>query len=326
MGATDTRKKKNKRGGTRKLFKDIQPIQHYSYFVKNSEILQEIFKRYPRLFTSYSFYKGGGFKGINRLMRENQIDINLDEEESSLATSDENIYRLHKQSLSKFKKDRTNHFALVYSKLIEYITHILNLRELFRLYKPHRKLEDCILYRGTIDTSLIPAIKKERVLLQRQNTIEIPYFQSCTKSYQKAISFQECGVYGPCCLYVLYISKDVLYLPLFWTVNARPTPAGSLSYQPLSEGYDDSEFEILIEPYVKYKLRKTYKKEFDISKIKVCPYDITDKLELQVFEIDVLPPDTNAYDRIMSLYKNIKKGYNAMKNHIREKSVTDIII
>jgi hypothetical protein len=125
---------------------------------------------------------------------------------------------------------------------------------------------------------------------------------------------------------VLYISKDILYLPLFWTVNATPTPAGSLSYQPLSEGYDDSEFEILIEPYVKYKLRKTYKKEFDISKIKVCPYDITDKLELQVFEIDVLPPDTNAYDRIMSLYKNIKKGYNAMKNHIREKSVTDIII
>jgi hypothetical protein len=324
---TDTRKKKSKRRGTHKLFKNIQPIKHYSYFVKNSEILQEIFKRYPRLFTSYSFYKGSGFKGINHLMRENQIDINLDKEtDSSLATSDDKIYRLYKQSISKFKKNRTNHFALVYSKLIEYITHILNFRELFTLYKPYRNLEDCILYRGTIDTSLIPVMKKEGVLLQRSNTIEIPYFQSCTKSYQTAISFQECGMYGPCCLYVLYISKDVLYLPVFWTVNATPTPVGSISYQQLSEAYNNSEFEILIEPYVKYKLRKTYKKDFDISKIKVCPYDIADKIQLQVFEIDVLPPDSNAYERIMELYSKLKKGYNEMKSHVREKSLTDIIL
>ena len=258
---TDTRKKKSKLGSTRKLFKDIRPNQHYSYFIKNTDILQKIFKQRPNLFTSYSFYKGSGFNGINHLMRENQIDINLDNElNDTIPSSDSKINELYNESLTIFKKNHANHFHGVYCKILESLTHIFNFRELFRLYKPHRSLEDSIVYRGIIDTTSIPTMKKERVLLQRRNTIEIPYFQSCSRSYQTAIRFQECGIYGPCCLYILYISKDVLYLPLFWTVDATWSPEGSLSYQKLSEGYDHSEFEILIEPYVNYKLRKTYKK------------------------------------------------------------------
>jgi len=321
-----TRKLNKKRSSTRKLFKNIKPIQHHSYFVKKTNVLQKIFKQHPKLFTSYSFYKGSGFKGINNFMRKNQIDINLDDElNDTIPSSDSKINKLYNESLTIFKKNHTNHFHGVYCKILQNLTHIFNFRELFRLYKPYRSSEDYILYRGTIDTTSIPSMEKERVLLQRRNTIEIPYFQSCTRSYQTAISFQECGIYGPCCLYVLYISKDVLYLPLFWTVDATWMPGASLSYQKLSEGYDHSEFEILIEPYVNYKLRKTYKKEFDMSKIKVCPYDISNKLEIQVFEIDVLPPHRNAYEKITELYKTVKKGYTATKNHIQEKSFTDII-
>ena len=323
---SSTRKLNNKQRSTRKLFKNIRPNQHHSYFIKNTDILQKIFKQRPNLFTSYSFYKGSGFSGINHLMRENQIDINLDNElNDTIPSSDSKINKLYNESLIMFKKNHTNHFHGVYCKILESLTHIFNFRELFRLYKRHRSLEDSIVYRGIIDTTSIPTMKKERVLLQRRNTIEIPYFQSCSRSYQTAIRFQECGMYGPCCLYILYISRDVLYLPLFWTVDASWSPEGSLSYQKLSEGYDHSEFEILIEPYVNYKLRKTYKKEFNISEIKVCPYDISDKIEIQVFEIDVLPPHRNAYERITELYKTVKKGYNVMKNHIQEKSIRDII-
>jgi hypothetical protein len=323
----DTRKKKSKRRFTRKLFKDIKPIQHYSSFIKNTDILQKIFKRYPKLFTSYSFYKGIGFKGVNYLMRENQIDMNLDDQlNDTIPSSDSKVNKLYNESLTIFKKNHSNHFYGVYCKILESLTHIFNFRELFRLYKPYRSSENSVVYRGIIDTQSISTMKKERVLLQRRNTIEIPYFQSCTRSYQTAISFQECGIYGPCCLYILYLSKDVLYLPLFWTVDATWSPEGSLSYQKLSEGYNHSEFEILIEPYVNYKLRKTYKKEFNISELKVCPYDVSDKIELQVFEIDVLPPHRNAYERITELYKTVKKGYTAMKSHIQEKSIIDIIV
>ena len=321
----NTRKKKkiNKRN-TRK-FKNVKPQEHYTYFMKMTPILENIFEKNSLLFWSYSNYKKNGYKEINYFLRKNKIEIpRIEDINDEIPTSNIKIQNLYKKSYSKFIHDK-DHYHGMYCKLLDILTNIYNLRSLLRDFIPYK--QSFVVYRGIIDSNDVMQGEKERIMLLRNKSdgFSIPYFQSCSKSYQTALGFQQCGVYGPCCLYVLHVSKDVKYIPFFFTINSEIKWTPSMTDHKLSELYNYSEFEIVLEPFVIYKMRKTYKKVFNMADIKVCPYDLNKSIEIQVFEINVLPPKPGSYLRIDKIYKDVKKGYTTIKNHIELNTQTNIL-
>jgi len=291
-----TKKNNVKRRRTRK-FKNITPANMYHNFQRDVPILNTIFKKYPSLFNAMSFYKGNGYRDINGFLKKNEIKFNNHEDiPKDIFIKKPNVHKIYETCLNNSNKH--------YCKLLCTIEYIQNLFTLFDKYIPHQIHPLPRLYRG-ITQSFHKSIN-EPDLLQTNNPISIPYFQSCTKSYQMALGFQGCSMFGPCCMYILHVSPDVHYIPMYWWNNNK-----------LSETYNYSEYEILLEPFVEYKLRKMYKKEFSASEMKHCKYDNTPStFQIDVYEIDVLPPPKGSRDTFYSFYKKIMKQPSTIDKYI----------
>jgi hypothetical protein len=216
------------------------------------------------------------------LLHNNELLVKPDEEIPTIIPTHRALIRKVYAALSDE--------APVYRKLLYTANAIHNLFLLFELYKPHRVHPLPVLYRGT------------DVPVSQGKKVSIPMFQSCSKSYDIAISFQGCSVTrGPCCLYVLHVDPKVQYIPFYWSDDA------------IFESYASSEHEIVLEPFVEYKLRKMYKQEFSLSELKHCYYDDTPStVVLDVYEVDVFPPPEGARSTFQSFFARLLKGRAAM--------------
>jgi len=272
-----TKTKKNRR-----IFRNRTTKNAYHNFQRDVPLLESIFKKHPHLFSAFRYYKGNGYEDINNLLRNHEIVVQTDQKSPKEIPTHRALVRKVYAALSDE--------APVYRKLLYTANAIQNLFSLFELYKPHQLHPLPVLYRGT------------DIPVPQGKTVSIPMFQSCSKAYDIAISFQGCSVArGPCCLYVLHVDPKVQYIPLYWSDDA------------ISETYTMSEHEILLEPFVEYKLRKTYKQEFSLSDLKHCPYDRTSSaVVLDVYEVDVRPPPEGARSAFQSFFRRILKGRGAM--------------
>jgi len=67
-----------------------------------------------------------------------------------------------------------------------------------------------------------------------------------------------------------------------------------------------SEQEILLEPFVQYKLKKNYKKEISTSGMSSCDYSTKEPtFTIDIYEIDVLPPGKEGRKKFETLYKKL---------------------
>jgi len=267
----------------RRIFHNRTAKNAYHNFQRDVPILESIFKKHPHLFVSFHEYKKDGFDDMNKLLRTNQLLVGTDDKSPTEIPTHRALVRKVYAALSGE--------APVYQKLLYLANAIQNLFSLFELYKPHQRHPLPVLYRGT------------NVPILQGKTVSIPMFQSCSKLYDVAILFQGCSLQGPCCLYVLHVDPKVQYIPLYYSLNGTT----------ISETYTMSEHEILLEPFVEYKLRKTYKKDFSLSKLKHCPYDSAPStVTLDVYEVDVFPPPEGARSAFHSFFRRILKGRGAM--------------
>jgi hypothetical protein len=301
----DTKKNIQKKSQTRK-FKNIKKKNIYHNFQRDVPILESIFQKYPHLLSSYSSYKQNGYQDINYFLRNEEISLQEKEKlPKQIPTDKEQIKTLYSSYYGNPNK--------IYAKLLYTLTQIKNLFTIFDKYKPYGIHPVPLLYRGI--TQSPDQYMPDSTLFKKEKPLSIPYFQSCSKSYQIALSFQGCSVMGPCCLYILHVRPDVQCVPFYWQQNAS-----------LSESFTSSEYEILVEPFVEYKLRKTYKQEFSASDITNCPYDrIPPTFLIDVYELDVLPPPKGARDFINTFYKKVLKGIPTLQKYIHV-GKTDFII
>jgi hypothetical protein len=285
-----------KKNTTRK-FKNFPPANAYHNFVRDVPILNEIFQKYPHLLASYENYKGNTYYAINKFLRNNTVTTGEYYSED-LVTNKPKLQALYTTYL--------DHSDKVYAKVLTIVNHIQNLFTLLDKFTPYRIHPLPVLYRGI---QRVPGSTWEPDALLNGEPISLNYFQSCSKSYQIALSEQRYGEYGPCCIYVLHLSPDVKYLPMFWT--DREEGKGKMR-----ESYTHSEHEILIEPYVQYTLRKQYVKEFSVSELTNVRYDgVPPTISVQVYEVDVLPPPVDARARLDAFYKQMCKGIRSIQDN-----------
>jgi len=284
----------DKKNTTRK-FKNFPPANAYHNFVRDVPILNEIFQKYPHLLASYENYKGNTYYAINKFLRNNTVTTGEYYSED-LVTNKPKLQALYTTYL--------DHSDKVYAKVLSIVNDIQNLLTLMDKFKPYTNHSLPILYRGV---QRVPGSTREPDALLKGEPTTVEYFQSCSKSYHTALSFQGHGEY-PCCIYVLHLSPDVKYLPMFWT--DREEGKGKMR-----ESYTHSEHEILIEPYVQYTLRKQYVKEFSVSELTNVRYDgVPPTISVQVYEVDVLPPPVDARARLDAFYKQMCKGIPSIQD------------
>jgi len=288
-----------KKNTTRK-FKTFPRANAYHNFVRDGEILNNMFTKSPHLFATYRFCKFGIYDDIRRLLEGYTVSTKEEDEyyPEDFVASTPKLQALFTTYLDNSDK--------VYAKVLTIVNHIQNLFTLLDKFTPYRIHPLPVLYRGI---QRVPGSTWEPDALLNGEPISLNYFQSCSKSYQIALSEQRYGEYGPCCIYVLHLSPDVKYLPVFGTSD-------ELEKKRISESYHGSNHEILIEPYVQYKLRKQYTKEFSASDLIFANYgSVPSTFSIQVYEVDVLPPPEDARTRFDAFYKQMCKGIRSIQDN-----------
>lgn len=299
---------------TRRLFQNVNKDNAYHSYKHLEPIVLHLFDTHPHLLTSYNAYKGFEYVSINSFMKDTCMTLSFDGKsptlspESTLPTDNKDIHELYKKSLKEFEKRPDQLMKAAYCNTLMTITHIENLRSLFKLFAPYRMKRLPILYRGLSEIRYKEGNPMKNVKIG--SSISIPYFQSCSKSYDVALGFQGCSQYGPCCIFILNVHPDVHYIPVYWVTNGTS----------IWDSYKMSEHEILLEPFVEYKLRKKYMKDIDYKKATICDYSQFSKngsISIQVYEIDVLPPKKENLQEYTKKISTLYKGWKETESMIQ---------
>lgn len=295
-----------------KKFVDVDIFNAHKSYKHDGKFMQEVIDSNKNYITTYDYYKGTGNYDINNYLKNGYATLKYNGKtipiptKEDIPTDNKEILATFNKAIKDLEKEPTDFIKGAYCNLLTILAHIDNLFMMINKFDKNRIKKLPILYRGISEIRYSPHQEDPFISKNIGEKVSIPYFQSCSKSHETALGFQGCSQYGPCCLLVLNVHPDVKYIPVYWLEYGKH----------IFESYKMSEHEILLEPFVEYKLTKTYMKEFNLKTATICSYPkfIKDKsIYIKIYEIDVLPPNKDTIKKFNDKKDKLYKGINEMK-------------